>query len=78
MSRNVLASARRAGVRTIERARGVPASLMRFTAGRKLELSCENASVLPVIGGGQTLQDSSGAFYNLPGYSKSGGPDVGS
>jgi len=78
MSRNVLASSRRAGVRTIERARGVPASLMRFTAGRKIEISCENPSVLPVIGGNTALQDSSGAFLNLPGYSKAGGPDIGS
>jgi hypothetical protein len=51
---------------------------MRFTAGRKIEISCENPSVLPVIGGNTALQDSSGAFLNLPGYSKAGGPDIGS
>lgn len=61
-----------------ERRQGGATQVMRFSSGRGASQMLAHAALLPCVASTATLQDSSGAFYNLPGYSKSGGPDVGS
>jgi hypothetical protein len=76
-SRGVRERARRDAARQAEKARGVPASVMRLSSYRTADALVAAPSHLPCVPSAVVLQDGTGAFYALAGYSKAGGSDIG-
>jgi hypothetical protein len=78
ISRIVQEKVHRDAGRASESLRGLPRSLSRLSSGRTIETQVANASALPCLSSSVAMQDADGNFLNLPGYSKAGGPDIGS
>ena len=55
--------------RQVDRAAGAPPALTRFSAKRSADRAIQNVGHLPCKLQVASLQDESGAFYYLPGYS---------
>lgn len=58
------------------RDRGVPRRSTNTLASRSADIHLEDTTRLPVAQRTQELQNASGQFYFIVGYSKVGGPDV--
>ena len=67
---------RRDATRAEERRRGEAPSLLRLSSGRAASSQVENVRMLPCVESSETLQDASGAFFFLAGYSHPSGPDL--
>jgi hypothetical protein len=68
----------RAQQRSGEVMRGAGRSIIRVAAGRAADQAFADTRRLPCKANTTALQNSSGQFLNIPGYSMPGGPDVGS
>lgn len=69
MNRTALARQRGMGARQVDRAAGAPPALTRFSAKRSADRSIQNVGHLPCKRQSATLQNESGGFLYLPGYS---------
>ncbi len=70
---------RRKSQRMDDRHGGAPPSKgLRMSAHRTADAQVLHIGRLPCLLNGIQVQTSTGAMVNLPGYSKAGGPDIGS
>lgn len=62
--------------RASARDRGLPRRVIGLSGMRMRDLQLEDSTRLPIVERTQELQNASGQFYFIAGYSKVNGPDV--